>query len=229
MTKVVALCGSPNKHRGYSGKMVESLISGVEAAGATVELHHLYDYSILPCLGCYKCSKHGKCVLQDKDDQFLLEELLIGADGFVLASPNYMNSVTAKMKGFFDRSFSRLFHCQKLRKKYAATVISSGGPLYETVENYFDNVLLDMYCAWKVGSVGAPERIMDDEDGRPDTLEEAARLGRRLVEAIESEESFPEQLETHERTFEVLEYLVTTQPVFAFERDYWKKHWGLVD
>jgi len=52
-------------------------------------------------------------------------EKMLDAEGIILASPNYINQVTASMKALFDRS-SHFIHCKRLLDKYVAGVVSSG-------------------------------------------------------------------------------------------------------
>ena len=51
---------------------------------------------------------------------------MLAADGIVLASPVYLNQVTAQMKTLLDRT-SHFIHCLRLTDKYLAAVTTSGG------------------------------------------------------------------------------------------------------
>jgi len=72
------------------------------------------------------------------------------------------NNVSVQMKALIDRG-NLLLHCQKLRGKYAAMVVTSGGSDPEDVENYFKSIL-KLYGFWMVGSIGAVEAQFEDAE-----------------------------------------------------------------
>ncbi|MEI8140285.1 MAG: NAD(P)H-dependent oxidoreductase [bacterium] len=51
---------------------------------------------------------------------------MLEADGIVLASPVYLDHVTAQMKALLDRT-SHFVHCLRLTGKYMAALTTSGG------------------------------------------------------------------------------------------------------
>ncbi len=225
MTKIVAMVGSPKGIEGYSGQLIKNALAGIEEAGGETEIFPLYKYNILPCRGCYTCSKQGKCI--HDDDFHILQQAMLDADGFILATPNYMNSVTSQMKSFIDRSFSYLYHCQTIKGKHALLIVSSGGPQLDRVEDYLGNVL-EMYGCWKVGVVSAPEPILDDKEECLRPLEQATEYGQRLVSAIVRKKTYPAQVEMHDYYFSVMEFLIPfKKDLFSWEYEYWKTHWGL--
>ena len=61
-------------------------------------------------------------------------------DGFIFASPNYIASVTAQMKAFFDRSTS-IIHCVSLEGKYGAVVETSGSGEDAQVIRYMERFI----------------------------------------------------------------------------------------
>src|SRR6185369_1196076 len=95
----------------------------------------LNNMKVLPCVACDVCHKTGVCNI--KDDFESIKEKLLACDGFVLASPNYIFSVTAQMKALFDRC-NGLIHCMALDGKCAAVVVTSGGGEDEEVLNYME-------------------------------------------------------------------------------------------
>ncbi len=225
MTKIVAVLGSPNKTKGYSGRMVKQVLAGARDLGAKTEIIPIYDYTIEPCRGCFVCSKHGKCVIDD--DYLKVADAWIDSDGYLLATPNYMNGVTGQIKTLFDRSFSYLYHLQKLKGKHAVTVVSSGGPEFDAVQAYFSNIL-EMMGTWKVGSVAASEGQFEDEDEAKDIEESLFELGKRLVTAIENRNTYEDQEGKMALYYAAIEYLVVAQkPRLAYENKYWKEHFGL--
>ncbi len=229
MTKIVAIMGGPNKEKGYGGRMVERVLEGARSAGAGTEIVSIYDYNLKPCRACYTCSKKGHCVIDD--DYPVIHRALVQSDGFVIATPNYMNSVPSQLKAFFDRSFSRIYHLQRLKGKYAATVISSGGPMIEMTEDYLADVLA-CYGCWKVGDLAASEgqfKYMGDEEPAR-VFDEATALGKRLVEAIETRETYPKQANKIDIYHESIKALVVLEKeLMTYENQYWQDNLGLIE
>jgi len=185
--KIVAINGSGTGAAGSTGQALEGVAEGARAAGAEVETFLLTKLTINPCKSCHTCQKVGRCVIDD--DYPKIRDAMIEADGLVLASPNYISNVSAHIKALLDRSFSILFHCQAMHGKYSAVVISSGGPMYQRVEDYLLHVTGTMGC-WKVGSLVVAGDQMEVPDECVGVLEEAKDLGRRLAEAIKTGEQF---------------------------------------
>ena len=150
---------------------------------------------------------------------------LLEADGIVLASPNYFHNVSTQMKSFIDHC-SVLCHCQMLKGKYGAVVVSSGGPMFEPVEKYLFEVL-QMFGLWSVGSVCAATPQLKDEDEHARVMQEASDLGKRLVKAIEEKKTYPEQEEGLLISFESMKMMIQLyQEEWNFEYDYWKTNYG---
>ena len=122
------------------------------AAGATVETLELSGLRLQPCAACDACHKTGICPLDD--DYEAIKEKLLACDGFVLASPNYIFSVTAQLKILLDR-LNGLVHCLGLEGKYGAVVETSGGGEDEEVVRYMERVI-GVLGAFSVGGIGSP-------------------------------------------------------------------------
>lgn len=222
--KVISIIGSPHGMKGVAGSVVNCMMEAAQDAGAATEIIPLTDFLVQPCKGCRTCAKTGQCVIND--DYGNIKKSLLEADGIVLASPNYMYNVSAQIKAFLDRSFS-ICHCQMMKGKHGAVVVSSGGPAFELVEHYLVQVL-GIFGCWKVGSVCAVEMKLDNEEERTRIMNEAADLGSRMVKAIRNKEVFPDQEQTLQRVFEEAKMVVQAfKEEWTFEYEYWKSHWGL--
>jgi len=222
--KLISIIGSPKGIEGFTGSLVKRILEAAQNAGAETEFFSLGDLSVQPCRGCRVCAKTGQCVIND--DLGNIKKALLKADGIILASPNYMYNVSAQIKAFLDRSFS-LCHCQMLKGKYGAAVVTSGGPVFEMVEQYLVHVLGLLGC-WTVGSICATELQLGREDEWTQIIQEAANLGSRMVKAIRSKEVFPDQEQKLQRIFEEAKMVVEFyKEEWTFEYEYWKSHWGL--
>jgi putative NADPH-quinone reductase len=105
MTRIVAIEGSYRKGR-ITDTVVEAILEGARAAGATTRKIRLSDQHIEFCTNCRTCTQQpgetrGKC--PQEDDLEPLLQAVEGADVVVLASPvNYYN-VTALFRRFLER------------------------------------------------------------------------------------------------------------------------------
>ncbi len=95
--------GSPHGKKGNTYIIQEAFIKGAVDAGATVDEVFLHTKRIKPCLGCLTCwiKTPGICAI--KDDQAELLDKCRRADTLVLATPLYVDGMTAQSKTFVDR------------------------------------------------------------------------------------------------------------------------------
>jgi len=219
--KLTAIIGSPHGMKGNTGQLLRALIAEAEKAGASTTLFSLHETLVKPCVACDTCHKVGTC--NTKDDFAKVKTAMLDADGIILASPNYMMSVSAQMKCLMDRCASPL-HVQAFQGKYGAAVVTSGGPGGEEVEAYMLRWLRNMGC-WTVGSVGADGAQMMKKDAREARLKAAGALGRALVDAIREKRRFPEQEAARGAFMERMEHLVEARKLdWPFEYEYWQAH-----
>ena len=209
--KIIAINGSPRGMGGTTGRLLEEVLTGVKQAGAEVEIVCLNETSIKPCVACDACHRVGICPINDSYEP--IKEKLRAADGFILASPNYIFSVSAQMKAFFDRC-NGLVHCTALEGKYALVVESSGGGGDEEVLHYMERLVsaLGALSVGGVGSPGAGPRQFPDQDA---LFERARALGRDLCAAIREQRAFPEQDEAR------LAFKARMQQLISFMGEYW--------
>ena len=217
--KIVAILASPHGAKGATGQLLEALVSGAREAGAEVRTFSIGEKPLAPCRACDVCHRTGECPI--RDDFGMVRDAMLDADGVVLASPNYIFSVSAQMKALLDRCCGPL-HRVALTGKHAAAVVTSGGSGSQEVEAYLLRFLRAM-GAWTAGSVAAEARQMFSPDDKAQRLDEAAALGRRLVEAIHLRTEYPEQA-TEQRAFrERMKALVEMRKAeWRFEHEYWK-------
>jgi len=217
--RLTAILGSPHGMKGSTGQLLTGLVDGAKEAGAEVTCYSLSEKQVAPCRACDVCHRTGKCSIQD-DFQEILQALL-DADAIVLASPNYIFSVSAQMKALFDRLCGPL-HLQIMEGKHAAAVVTSGGSGSEEVETYMLRFLRTLGC-WTVGSVSAEGRQLFDEDSRTRLLVPATSLGAKLVAAAESKQTFPDQEAERAAFHERMKQLVTfRREEWPYEYEYWK-------
>jgi multimeric flavodoxin WrbA len=202
---------------GNTGQLLAPLLDACEAAGGQVSRFEMDKLKVGPCRACDVCHRTGECAT--RDDFQKARDAMLAADGIVLASPNYLFSVSAQMKALLDRLCGPL-HCQAFRGKHAAAVVTSGGTESRPVEEYLLHFLRIMGC-WTVGSVGASAGQIANPSQRPAALADARALGGRLVKAIRARTRYPEQ-EAEQRAFgERMKALVNMR------KDVWKYEAGV--
>lgn len=220
--KIVAINGSPTGIQGATGKVLAALLEGAQEQGAEVQLFELGAGTVKPCISCHTCQKSGHCVIED--DLQPIQKAMRESDGIVLGSPNYIDDVSAQLKALLDRCFS-MFHCQTLNGKYGASVVTSGGPNYQRIEQYLLEKIGTIGC-WKVGSMVAAGGLIHDPEYAPAIKEDARELGRKLAHAIATQTTYPEQIDARDECFEVMRWLVESQKeAWPAEYEYWQKHW----
>jgi len=217
--KILAIMGSPHGFQGNTGRLLEEVEAGIRECASDVEIISLSEKKVEPCLSCDHCHKTGICPIDDDFEE--IKAKLIACDGFILASPNYIFSVTAQMKALFDRCCS-ILHCNSLEDKYGAVVETSGGgedyPVIEYMERFINST-----GAQSVGGIGsgmAGVRTFPDEE----TLFPLARqLGRDLCKCVREKRHFPEQDEFRKKFKSRMQGLVEyRKDEWTFEYEYWK-------
>ena len=107
MSTVIGIAGSARRS-GNSATLMRAALRGAGLAGADTKEVYLNGLVFTGCQGCQECSPKGKCILDD-DLTPVLDELR-QAEGWVLSSPIYFDSVSGQMKTFFDRCYCFLCH-----------------------------------------------------------------------------------------------------------------------
>ena len=124
---VIALNGSPRK-KGSTAYLLNRALETARQEGAAVELIHLqpllqeqrYPY----CRACSSpCS--GVCYRESSLEQAF--QKLSRADALILGSPVYFGTVSAQLKGFWDKS-RKLRAAQSLLNTVGAAVTTGGAP-----------------------------------------------------------------------------------------------------
>ncbi len=218
--KILAIIASPRGMQGNTGRLLEEVLAGVEAYGAETEILSLRTLNVQPCVACDVCHVTGVCNI--KDDYESIKEKLIACDGFILASPNYIFSVSAQMKALFDRC-NGLIHCMALKGKYAAMVETSGGGEDEEVLKYMER-FANTLGANSVGGIGSPVTGIRTFPDEMDLYAKAQELGMDLYRCISEKRKFPEQDSfICGFSFRMSGLVDFMQECWAFEREYWKK------
>lgn len=100
--KVLLFNGSPHKN-GCTYTALEEIAKTLKDEGIESEIYQIGIDSVAPCRACYACSKLGKCVIDDKVNEFI--DYACNFDGFIFGSPVHYASACSGIIAFLDRAF----------------------------------------------------------------------------------------------------------------------------
>lgn len=195
--------------------MAKEVLRGLAQEGVDSEIVHLDDVKVFFCKHCEDCHKKIlNCSI--KDDVPAIIKKMLEADGIILASPNYINQVTALMKALFDRS-AHFIHCKRLLGKYIAGVVSSGSGQDREVLDYIK--FYSHTCgAQYSGGVSSARHVVEQKKV------EAFALGRKLATDMEEKKEYPDQLEIIEKGKEHFRSIIEARKKeWQGEYLYWKE------
>lgn len=98
---ILILNASP-RPRGIISQMLGIIRDEAERRGATVEVEHVQQLSLRPCMGCMKCRSSHQCVLPQDDAQRILR-LIDQCDALIIGAPCYWGNMPGTLKLLFDR------------------------------------------------------------------------------------------------------------------------------
>ncbi|MDD5678535.1 MAG: flavodoxin family protein [Kiritimatiellae bacterium] len=211
--KILCICGSPRGKNSQTKALAGKVLKAAQAQGAGVEMVDLSEARIKFCRACEACHQKPGCVLRDDTNTILAK--VLKADGLVLASPVYLNQITAKLKAVLDRS-SHFVHCMCLVGKYLAVVTTNGGGGGTQVQAYLKHygITVGAQC---VGGVDAKGPL------KPADVAAAAALGKELVAAIRGKKQYPDQIESLEMQKQYFRKLITLRKDdWPYEYQFWK-------
>ena len=174
--KVVGIVASPRKQMN-TDTIVQRILDGCQESGVSVAKIHLNDLEIQACQAC-KIQDGSGCVYQD--DMKQIYEVFETADGLVLGTPVYYNTVSSQMKLMIDRCYclampavlptgERIYE-SAVRKKKKGIVVSVGGSGSNPV------------CVLPVFDLWSPEVNLVIVDS---VLVTHAQLGKAPMESVE--------------------------------------------
>ena len=190
---LVALDGSPV--RGSSvDLLLQAICAGADEAGGRSVHVRCNDLQVKPCQACGPEPTTGYCIFHDDMDQ--LYAALESAHAVVVGSPVYFDAVSAQLKLVIDRcncvtplvrlpagGYGFRPRWPRTRRGVFVTSCSARHP-HELAERSVRGFLKWIGARWE-------ETLLwrhDDQDpgsvaGRPELIERARALGRRLIES----------------------------------------------
>ncbi len=188
--KAIAIMGSPRAGMN-TDVLLDNVIKGLESAQVDVEKISLKDLHISPCIGCYACSKTGRCFMED--DMTPIYDKFNESDIIVVASPMYFNTVSSLTKIMIDRcqafwSSKYILNkssIDKSKKRKGMFLCTAGAPSHGKDGFLGATMVMDLF--FKAVNADYEENILlenTDEDfipDREDVLEEAFNKGKEIA------------------------------------------------
>ena len=99
--KVLLVNGSPHRN-GCTYTALELVAKTLNNQGIETEIYQI-PHTITPCLACYACREHKKCIIDDGVNEFI--DKMETADGLIIGSPVHYAAASALVTTFLDRVF----------------------------------------------------------------------------------------------------------------------------
>ena len=216
--KIIGINGSPKGEKSQTRRLVMDVLEGARKGGADVTFIDICKLDIKYCTACGVCYAKGECAL---DDSFAaLNEKLLEADGIVIGSPVYINTVTAQLKTLLDRMADSI-HCQSFTGKYGCAVSTAGGSMADETAEYM-NTALQALGAMTVGSLGV--NFMGNPDAIIPAEKKAKELGHKLFEAVRDKWEDPAQKKMiSERRAYMKQLVLANKDIWSHEYEHYKR------
>lgn len=104
--KVLLFNGSPHKD-GCTYTALCEIQKTLSEEGLNSEIYQIGTKGVEPCMACRACAKLGKCVIDDKVNDFL--DYAKEFDAFVFGSPVYYADLASGIVSFLNRAFFAAF------------------------------------------------------------------------------------------------------------------------
>ena len=100
--KVLLVNGSPHE-KGCTYTALSEAAKALNEEGIRTDFFWIGKKPIAGCTGCDACARLGKCVFDDRVNEFTA---IAGEyDGFIFGSPVYFSGMNGAMMSFMDRAF----------------------------------------------------------------------------------------------------------------------------
>ena len=168
--KVILVNGSPHE-KGCTYTALETVAKTLNEEGIETEIFQLGTKPLVGCTACGACAKTGRCVFDDRVNEFL--ELAEEADGFVFGSPVHYASAGGAIVSFMARAFFAGSNSAKMpfTLKPAAAVVSARRAgttaAFDQLNKYFTISQMPVISSryWNMVHGTKPEDVANDAEG----------------------------------------------------------------
>lgn len=165
--KVLLVNGSPHE-KGCTFTALSEIAAQLEKEGVDAEIFNIGVQPTMPCMACRACKKLGKCVIDDKVNEFVAKAG--GFDGFVFGSPVHYASASGVIVPFMDRVFYSAAP-EVFRLKPAAAVASARRAgttaTLDQLNKYFQISEMPVVSGryWNMVHGNTPDEVRQDKEG----------------------------------------------------------------
>lgn len=168
--KVLLVNGSPNKN-GCTFTALSEIQKTLAEEAIESEIFWIGKKTIGGCIACGQCKEKGKCVFEDKVNEFTA--LARETDGFIFGSPVYYSGINGSLMSFMDRAFfsSGGQSLNPFTLKPAAAVVSArrAGTTssIDQINKYFMIQQMPIVSSryWNMVHGNTPEQVLQDSEG----------------------------------------------------------------
>ncbi|HLA26631.1 MAG TPA: flavodoxin family protein [Syntrophales bacterium] len=218
--KIVALLGSPHGLKGNTARLLKIVLEGAKKEGARTEIIVVNWKKVGPCLACDVCHIKGRC--RQKDDFETIKEKIMAADALIMATPNYIDNVSAQLKAFIDRCCG-VVHCMGFEGRYGAAVVTSGGGNEKQIAEAMNYFLIQTGIR-PVGEVWATMMNVGEQGFPEDITNQALTLGGNIVAAAKNKikiKKVERQMQDFRNRMQSL--MMYRKDKWPYEYRYWQK------
>lgn len=101
-------CKSARGTRGITNRLLTSFGNGLQDSKCIVHSYNLKELNIDHCKSCFHCMHNKPGICSIKDDMANIYEHLKTSDLLVIGTPLYTDSMSSRMKIFFDRCIAAM-------------------------------------------------------------------------------------------------------------------------
>ena len=188
--KVLLINGSPHE-KGCTYTALREAAKALNDEGVETDFFWIGKKPLAGCAGCGACTRLGKCVFDDKVNEFTA--LAEGYDGFIFGSPVYFSGMNGALMSFMDRAFFSGPRREKnpFALKPAAAVVSARRAgttsALDQMNKYFlhGQMIVPGSRYWNMVHGNTPEEVLQDEEG----LQIMRTLGRNMAWLLKLKEA----------------------------------------
>lgn len=168
--KVLLVNGSPHE-KGCTYTALNAIAEQLQKDGIGSEIYYTGTEAIKPCMACRACAKLGKCVVNDKVNEFV--NLAAEFDGYIFGSPVHYGSASGIIVPFLDRVFFSAFLAGRkiFRHKPGAAIVSArrAGTTFsvDQLNKYFQISEMPVISGryWNMVHGANAEQVLQDKEG----------------------------------------------------------------
>jgi len=164
--KVLLVNGSPHE-KGCTYTALCEIAETFKSEGIESEIFWIGNAPIGGCLGCRACYKLGKCVIDDKVNEFTA--MIDSTDGFVFGSPVHYAAASGAITSFMDRVFYSSSRRLFMKPASAIVVARRAGTTaaLDQLQKYFSLAQMPIVPSkyWNMVHGMTPEQVKEDAEG----------------------------------------------------------------